>query len=149
MSKQRANWSNKSWDSQPRVPAGTYRCYLYSVQEESRDKGDRWKLVWKVTEGEYQHREIWDWLRFEWDNDSSMRRTKAILCRLLGEQLDGEREINSEDLRGIFATVTTEEKASPEGDKIYVNPIFMAYEDVDRSKAGVGIEISDPPELPF
>ena len=93
-----------NWDTVPNVedrtsvPEGAYDVEVVEVQErQTRDGSDRWALRLEVCAGEYAGRHAaWDGLVW---SERGMPRVKRLLS-VLGLPVEGEQELESDDLTG-------------------------------------------------
>lgn len=93
-------------DSFNSVPEGQYSCRIAEVRTgQSRDGSERWRFRLEVVDGDYAGRTAaWDSLTW---SDRGIFRVKKVL-EALGFDVEGEVEIDSQDLMGRRATVVLE-----------------------------------------
>ena len=79
------------------LPEGTYPCRLVDVDESTTRSGDpMWKLTWRVLDGEYRGRRIFDTISF---SERALKRTQHVLF-VLGLDVGGKVDLVPEMILG-------------------------------------------------
>ena len=131
------------------LPDGKYVCRLDTVEEAATQHGDEmWKLRFKVADGPYQDRLLFDNLVF---SEAALKRVKLI-CARLGLDVSGTLDLTPDLLIGRTCTLTveTEEYEDQEGNVKTRNVIpFAGYERADAATAPAEGEDASEDQLPF
>ena len=113
------------------VPDGQYLCELHECEEtETSNQDEMWKLRWKILEGDYAGRIIFDNLVF---SESAMKRVKLVFSRL-GIDVSGELDFDPSIISGkkVLVTVITEDYEAENGVVKKKNSVpFAGYEKYD------------------
>lgn len=140
------------------VPEGQYRCVVDRVVENLSDTGkEKWDIRFRITEGEYEGRLIFDEIYF---TDSALQRVKLIASRF---GVDVTREVNFEphliEDQPIILDVIIEEYEDRAGNKKKRNTVpFAGYHRVepgadaiaqDPVGVGAGLTPAEDDALPF
>lgn len=130
------------------VAEGDHLCVCEKVEESNTGKGDaQWTLWWKVYQGEFENRFIFDRLFF---TPKCYPRMKLILGRL-GFDVTGELDLQPSMLVGKFALVTVKHKLQTEGKhagKMREEVPFSGYQAVEvTEEGGEATEEDDAPEF--
>ena len=109
------------------LPDGEYHCKLAKIEEATTVNSDEmWKLRFKVIEGEYAGKLIFDNMVF---SPAALKRVKLI-CSRLGLDVSSEVDLTPEMIlnKTCILTVTTEEYEDSEGRKKKRNVVpFAGY----------------------
>ena len=95
------------------IPDGQYKACVEKVEERTTKKGDAmWSVEWRIVEGQYLGRKIFDNLVF---SDKGYSRVKLLLKRL-GFDVTGELDCQSEMIHGKQALITVYTDSYPDKD---------------------------------
>jgi hypothetical protein len=130
------------------IDEGDYICVCVKVEEGNTDDGDAmWNLWWKIYDGAFENRYIFDRLFF---NQKCYPRMKLILGRL-GFDVSGELDLTTDMLVGKFALVTVKHKVQTKGKNAGKNREevpFGGYQAVEVSEEGESAtEAEDQPDF--
>lgn len=104
------------------IPDGQYKACVEKVEERTTSTGsDMWSVEWRIVEGKYLGRKIFDNLVF---SQKGMGRVKLMLKRM-GFDVSGELDCQPEMIHGkqLFISVYTDSYADREGTERKVNRI--------------------------
>ena len=93
------------------IPDGEYTCVLVDIEEDMTSKGfDMWKLRWRVEDGDYAGRLLFDNMVF---SPKAMPRVKLV-CDCCGVDVDGEVNLEPSMLLDKRAGVATYQDEYPD-----------------------------------
>ena len=118
------------------LPEGKYLCRLESIDDsqQTQNGDDMWRMQFKIIDGEYKKRYIWDNMVF---SEKAMPRVKLI-CSRMGLDVSGAINLTPDLLMGrvVIIEVTTEEYTDEQDVTKKRNVVlFAGYE---RAEAGAG-----------
>lgn len=100
------------------VPAGEYLVEVANVEVTESKSGDPMlKVQYKIAEGEYAGRTVFDNIMLDYHNKDTREQVMAYAQRdlevLLGQEMTGKQNLSTEDLVGAQATAVVTQTVTP------------------------------------
>lgn len=139
-----------NWDDVPDgndyspLPDGQYTCILEKVEERQGSKGEYWSLEFRVLNGDYSGRKIYDSVFF---TPKALPRFKLIASRL-GHKTEGTSQITPDMIKGsiVKLTVFTEKYMGKDNRERTKNTI--PYDGYEQIEGKINTK-DDDSDLPF
>lgn len=106
------------------LPQGTYPCTIEDVRERSSDRGDQWTIWFRVTEGEYEKRIIFDNLYLYGKGLEHV----GMFLSARGLNPDDEQELRKKDILDLLCNVGVDIKTYQQNGETKTNNIVVSYD---------------------